>query len=154
MKTIWQNEEFCREAFAGAAEGELREALVGRMTRTRRRARVANAARVVCCVVAVLLVGVTLSLRRDQPASQVVAAPKATAPSWKVQSVTFEGIVRSEPMSLSMIVRSETSNVAVVRSAPGSYELISEEQMFAMLSGWSVALVRVNGVADLEILGP
>src|SRR5687767_12312873 len=154
MKTIWQNEDFCRDAFEEAGESELREGLVARMVQTRRRARVANGARVVCCGAAVLWIGLTLSLRRDQPTTQVVVAPKVVAPSWKVHSGPFEGIIRSQPLEVSMIVRSDESNVAMVRSAPGFHELISEEQMFAMLSGWSVALVRVNGVAEVEILGP
>jgi hypothetical protein len=151
MKTLFQNEEFCRDAFGDGLRGGFREDVVARMAQTRKRVRFVESARVVCVLAAAVL---TLVFAVKKPARPLEVVSVREAPSWKVRTVRFDGIVRTQPLSEVMIVRSDESNVAIVRSAPGMYDLISDEQMFAMLRGWSVALVRVNGVADLEILGP
>ena len=167
---ILRNEEFCRDAFGaaeagrdgGSAGSELREGLVAGMVRARRRARLAIGARMVCCGAALILVAVMSAWRGRESGRLVGSAPTGpsavdgavTARAVEVRSRPFGAVVRSAPLSESMIVRSDELNLAVVRSESGSYDLISDEQMFAMLSGWSVALVRVNGLAELEILGP
>lgn len=151
MKTLFQNEEFCSDAFGESLRGGFREDVVGRMTRTRKRVRFVEGARVVCMVAAALLAIVFVT---KKPARPIEVVTVREAPTWKVNSVRFDGIVRTQPLSELMIVRSDEANVAIVRSAPGTYDLISDEQMFAMLRGWSVAMVKVNGVTDLEILGP
>lgn len=151
MKTLWQDDQFCGDAFGESLRGGFREDMVARMMRSRKRARVVERARVVC-VLAALLFAAVLMMNKPEPAVNAVAVRKT--PAWKVTTGPFNGIVRTIPLSESLIVRSDVSNVAVVRSAPGLYDLISDEQMFAMLSGRAVALVKVNGVTALEILGP
>ena len=151
MKTLFRNEEFCSDTFGEGLRGGFRDDVVARMARTRQRTRFLESARVVCVFAAALL---ALVFVMKKPVRVVEVATVREAAPWNVRTVRFDGIVRTQPLSELMIVRSDESNVAIVRSAPGMYDLISDEQMFAMLRGWSVALVKVNGVADLEILGP
>lgn len=151
MKTLFQNDEFCSDTFGEELRGTFRDDVVGRMARTRKRVRFVEGARVVCVLMAAVM---ALVFAIKKPARPIEVVTVRETPTWKVNLVRFNGIVRTQPLSELMIVRSDEANVAIVRSAPGFYDLISDEQMFAMLRGWSVAIVKVNGVADLEILGP
>ena len=152
MNSILSNEEFCRDAFGDILPGELRNDVVARMVRARKGARVARGAKVVCGIAAMVLLCMAIfAPKRSAVTPTAVAVTPAV--SWKVRSAPFKAIVRSEPLSELMVVRSSESNIAVVRSEKrGLYEEISDEQMFAMLQGWSVALVKVNGVSDLELI--
>src|SRR5687768_14873646 len=151
MKTLWHDKDFCSDAFGEDLRGSFRDGVVARMTRTRKRARVVERAKVASILAAALLAAVLL-MNKPERAVTLVSAPRT--PAWKVRTAAFDGIVRTQPLSESFVVRSDVSNVAVVRTAPGLYDLISDEQMFAMLSGRAVMLVKVNGVADLQISGP
>lgn len=152
MNPVLNNEEFCRDAFGEILPTDLRNDLVARMGRARKGARRANGAKVVCGIAAIVLLCFAIFAPKRS-----VSTPRAVAVtpevSWKIRSTPFDAIVRSEPLSELMVVRSVESNIAVVRSEKsGLYEEISDEQMFAMLQGWSVALVKVNGVTDLELM--
>jgi hypothetical protein len=156
MNSLLNNEEFCRDAFGDILPGDKRNDVVAQMVRARKGARVAEVAKAVCAVAAIVLLCVMIfGPKRSLPArpTAVAVTPVTPAVSWKIRSVAFDEIVRSEPLSELMVVRSSESNVAMVRSEKrGLYEEISDEQMLAMLQGWSVALVKVNGVSDLELM--
>jgi hypothetical protein len=157
MKDFSEAEDFCRETFAGDIPGELRERLVARMAHTRRMTRLANATKVAAMAAMILFVAVALNRTGRKPASiAVTQASRGAAPNlsgWKVKSVQFSGIVRTIPLDEQLLVRSTPTTLAIVHSdGPRGYEEISDDQMFRLLEGWTIALVRVNGVAELEIL--
>jgi hypothetical protein len=84
----------------------------------------------------------------------VAVAPKPFRPvdMLRVHSVSFGGIVESTALPSGMLVTSAETQVAIVRTeAPFFYERISDEQMLELLRGRSVALVKVNGVAEAVI---
>ena len=155
MKTLWQNDDFCRDAFGETLPRDLKESVVAQMSRARRQARISEAAKAICLVGAILLFGFLLTTKPNKSKSASIAIAAPQAPAWKVHSVEFKGIVRSQPLGQSLIIRSEPAEIAIVhtRLTP-MLEIISDEQMFAMLRGWSVGMIKVNGIADLEILSP
>jgi len=156
MKEFSEAEDFYRDTFAGELSAELRERMVARMARERRMTRFANATKVVTVAAAILFVAVALNRparRAVSVATQASGSPAVNLAEWKVKSMKFSSVVRTAPLAEEMIVRSEPTTLAIVHSdGPRGYEEISDDQMFRLLEGWTVALVRVNGVADLEIL--
>ena len=158
MKEFSDAEKFCRDAFAGELSDALREEIVSGMTRTRRVTRIANGAKVVAVLTLILLGTVYLNrpARRSVSVAVTQAAPaKATLNSGfsRVQSAPFSGVVRSIPLAEQMVIRSVPTTLAIVHSdGPRGYQEITDEQMFRMLQGWSIALVKVNGVTELELL--
>jgi hypothetical protein len=156
MKDFSNAEDFYRDTFTGDLSAELRERMVARMTRTRRITRIANVTKVAAATVAILLGALLLNRTARRPisvATQASAHTVVNLAEWKINTVRFANVVRTEPLAEDMVVRSAPTTVAIVHSdGPRGYEEISEDQMFRLLQGWTVALVRVNGVADLEIL--
>jgi len=155
MKELSEAANFCRDTFGGELPPELRGQIVARMTRARRRARFANGTRIVAVAALILFGAVMLHRPARQPVSVAVVRPNEnlSLPSGKVRTIRFTGMVRTVPFSEQFVVRSAPTTVAIVHSdGPHGYEEISEDQMFRLLEGWSIALVKVNGVAELEIL--
>lgn len=158
MKEFSNAEDLCRDAFAGELSADLREQIVLGMARTRRVARFANAAKVVV-VVALFLFGVVFLNRPARRSFSVAVTQAGQAKAsqslsfLRINSVAFSGVVRSMPLAEQMVIRSVPTTVAIVHSnGPRGYEKISDEQMFRLLQGWSIALVRLNGVSELELL--
>jgi hypothetical protein len=152
MNSISHHTEFCRDTFADALPGELRDQMISRMTQARRRKRRADLAAVISIAVLFAFLAVTLRHPHVQPI-QNVAITHAPIPvsNLKFHTVPFEGIVHSVPIADRLLVRSSQTTVAIVRTDSSSYEPLSDEQFFQALKGWSVALVKVNGVSQIEL---
>jgi hypothetical protein len=153
MNSLWKNDDFCRDAFAAELAGGMREAVVSEMARARRGVRVARYGRMAgaCAMLVALLVAIS---GRKTELQTVVVAPKTfkVVDTLRVRSAPFAGIVRSGALSAGMMVTSDEAQLAIVRTeGPRLYELISDEQMLALLRGRSVALMKVNGVAEAVI---
>jgi hypothetical protein len=139
MNSIFENREFCRDAFADELGDQKTTILAGmaRAARSARRVRAARRIGIVAC--AALLSLLLLPKQQELP----LHAAKPPVPKWIAKSVPFNGIVRTETLRESYIVRTaEATNV----------EKITDEQLLALAANHSAALVKAGDGARFELL--
>lgn len=145
--------EFCRETFADALSNDLRDEMIVRMTQTRRRQKhFVNFAKIICIGIAFGFLAVTVRQPHVQPLRNVATTlEQPPVANLKINTVPFNGIIHTAPISDRFLVHSRPTTVAIVHTDSAGYEPISDEQLFQALRGWSIALVKHNGISQIEM---
>lgn len=151
MKTLLENEEFCRETFA-LPDG-FREDAVAQMARAGKRARVGRKVKAASALALMILAGGLLLSKKSDPSLTTRVASEKPPVAWTIQSKPFDGIVRSKAVSSEVYIRTK-ENVVIVQTARQRDLLISDEQLLQMAGGRGVGLLKIDGSMELTFLGP
>jgi hypothetical protein len=147
MKRETDDDGLLKDVFGEAAPASLREAMLGqslRLVRRRRRTRLAGRA----AALAVLLGLAVVLIRQTAPRRPVVLSK--AAPAKAGQSYT---LVRSRPLLAAAMITTKplsagpsaaAAAVRIVRTEPGNFRAINDDELLSLISPRPCALIRVG----------
>jgi hypothetical protein len=149
MKTIFDDDQFCRETFD--LPDASREQIIASMTRAHRRAQTARRLRNTSVLLAILLTA-TLLLLPKSPSPSVTQQTAKSEPNFLVHTAPFAGVIHTTPLSTLSVDSSANRSFAIVHTDPAAAPNITDDQLFELLKSRAVALVKSLSGARLEFL--